>query len=163
MKNHEKNQSYISDKLFEFIEILRDANITISADEVIALFNSVPEIDLGEKGVFRQTFKTTLVKDYTDIPVFDKCFEEYFSSRERFLDGMDSEDLRDFTEKISGALVSEINSQLEKYIDSLDPALITEKTAEEIMQMFLDDLPETEASGGGEGMGIFRSRGGAAG
>jgi len=157
------NQSHISGKLFEFIEILRDANITISADEVIALFNAVTEIDLEEKNIFRQTLKTTLVKDYTDIPVFDRCFDEYFSSRQRFFDGMDSDDIQNLTERIYNNQINEINNQLEKFIDSLDPAILIEKSAEEIMQMFLDELPESDASGGGEGMGIFRSRGGAAG
>jgi len=163
MITEKKNTSYISGKLFEFIEILRDANVTISADEVIAVFKAVTEIDLNDKIVFRQTLKTTLVKDYTDIPVFDRCFEEYFSRRERFLDGMDSDDLQKFADKIPGNLISEIDSQLEKFIESLDPAMLMEKSADEIMQMFLDDLPESEASGGGEGMGIFRSKGGTAG
>jgi len=154
-----KNTSHLSGKLFEFIEILRDANITISADEVIALFKAVTEIDLNDKNVFRQALKTTLVKDYTDIPVFDKCFEEYFSSRERFFDGMDSDDLKDFAEKFSSNLVNEINTQLENYIDTLDPAILMEKSAEQIMQMFLEDLPESNASGGSDGMGLFRTKG----
>jgi uncharacterized protein with von Willebrand factor type A (vWA) domain len=157
------NQSHISGKLFEFIEVLRDANITISADEVIALFNAVTEIDLEEKNIFRQTLKTTLVKDYTDIPVFDRCFDEYFTTRQRFFDGMDGDDLQSLKERVSNNQISEINNQLEKFIESLDPAMLLEKTAEEIMQLFLDDLPETDASGGGEGMGLFRSRGGTAG
>lgn len=157
------NQSHISGKLFEFIEVLRDANITISADEVIALFNAVTEIELEEKNIFRQTLKTTLVKDYTDIPVFDRCFDEYFTSRQRFFDGMDSDDLHSLKDRVSNNQISEINNQLEKFIESLDPAMLLEKTAEEIMQLFLDDLPETDASGGGEGMGLFRSRGGTAG
>lgn len=157
------NQSHISGKLFEFIEVLRDANITISADEVIALFNAVTEIELEEKNIFRQTLKTTLVKDYTDIPVFDRCFDEYFTSRQRFFDGMDSDDLNNLKDRVSNKQISEINNQLEKFIESLDPAMLLEKTAEEIMHLFLDDLPETDASGGGEGMGLFRSRGGTAG
>lgn len=163
MNPEARTHSSISNKLFEFIEILRDANIIISADEVISLFNAVTEIDLEEKNIFRQALKTTLVKDYTDIPVFDKCFEEYFSSRERFFDGMDSDDLTALTDRISSQLINDINSQLEKYIESLDPAILVERSAEEIMNMFLEDLPESESSGGGEGMGIFRSKGGATG
>jgi uncharacterized protein with von Willebrand factor type A (vWA) domain len=163
MNTKKENHSFISGRLFEFIEVLRDANITISADEVIALFNAVTEIDLEEKEIFRQTLKTTLVKDYTDIPVFDRCFEDYFSSRERFFDGMDSDDLKELTDLFPKNLINEINSQLENFIDSLDPAILVEKSAEEIMNMFLDELPESDASGGGEGMGIFRSRSGATG
>ena len=76
-----EGQPHINRKLFDFIEVLRDASIIISADEVIALFNAVPEIDVSDKDVFRQSLKTTLVKDYTDIPVFNRCFDQFFSGR----------------------------------------------------------------------------------
>ncbi len=155
--------SGISNKLFEFIEVLRDANVTISADEVISLFNAATEIELSDKSVFRQALKTTLVKDYTDIPIFDKCFEEYFSKRERFFDGMDSEDIAAFGENLQGNAINEISSQLDKYLESLDPSVMVEKSADQIMQMFLGDLPETDAAGGGDGMGLFRSKSGAIG
>jgi len=73
-----EKQPYINRKLFDFIEVLRDADIVISADEVLSLFTALPEIDIADKVSFRQALKTTLVKDYTDIPVFDKCFNEFF-------------------------------------------------------------------------------------
>lgn len=155
--------SGISNKLFEFIEVLRDANVIISADEVISLFSAVTEIDLNEKDQFRQTLKTTLIKDYTDIPVFNRCFEEYFSRRERFFDGISADELSAFSENLSGNPINDISSQLDKYLESLDPSVLVEKSADQVMQMFLGDLPETDAAGGGDGMGLFRSKSGAIG
>ena len=61
------------------MDVLRDASINISSDEVLSLFNALPHVSLLDRGVFRQTLKTTLVKDYTDIPMFDRCFDEFFS------------------------------------------------------------------------------------
>ena len=60
------------------MDVLRDASVNISTDEVLSLFNALPHISLTDKPVFRQALKTTLVKDYTDIPVFDRCFDEFF-------------------------------------------------------------------------------------
>ena len=86
-----KTGSYITSKLFEFIEVLRDAGVIVSVDEVLAVFSAAPEINVHDKAVFRQTLKTTIVKDHTDIPVFDKCFEKFFTERERFFDNLDAD------------------------------------------------------------------------
>ena len=64
------------------MDVLRDASINISTDEVLSLFNALPHISLMDKQIFKQTLKTTLVKDYTDIPVFDRCFDEFFHGGE---------------------------------------------------------------------------------
>jgi hypothetical protein len=51
---------------------------------------------------------------------------------------------------------------LDKFLDSLDPAFLMERSEDEIMRMFLEELPEG-SSGGGGGMNIFRSRSGTGG
>jgi uncharacterized protein with von Willebrand factor type A (vWA) domain len=154
---NKNRQSFISGKLFEFIEVLRDANVAISVDEIIALFSAVTEIDLNDKAVFKQALKTSLVKDYTDIPIFDKCFEEYFAERKHFFDKITEDDLLNFKNNTGSNLINEINSQLEKYIDSLEPYILMQRSADDILRMFIDDLPESNSSGGGEGIGLFRS------
>jgi uncharacterized protein with von Willebrand factor type A (vWA) domain len=154
---NKNRQSYISGKLFEFIEILKDANITISVDEILTLFSAVTEIDFYDKTAFKQALKTSLVKDYTDIPIFDKCFDEYFASRKHFFDAITENSLTNFANNRENNLINEINSQLEQYIDSLDPNILMQRSADDILRMFLDDLPESNSSGGGEGLGLFRS------
>ena len=156
-------QSHIANKLFEFIEILKDANIPISVDEVITLFSAVTEIDPGDKNVFKQSLKTSLVKDYTDIPIFDKCFDEYFTNNKQFFDAITEDELMSFVNNRNGNIINEINSQLEQYIDSLDPDILIQRSADDILHMFFHDLPESNASGGGDGLGLFRSSAGAIG
>ena len=148
--------SYITSKIFEFIEVLRDAGVIVSVDEVLAVFGAAPEIDVYDKDVFRQMLKTTLVKDYTDIPVFDRCFEQFFTARERFFDNLD-----EGLSALGGSpqdMVDEISSMLDKFLESLDSSIVLEKNPDDIMRMFLDDLPESD-SGGGGGLSLFKTRG----
>lgn len=152
-----KTGSYITSKIFEFIEVLRDAGVIVSVDEVLAVFNAAPEIDVYDKAVFRQMLKTTLVKDYTDIPVFDKCFEEFFAARERFFDNFDG-DLSGLTSGSPQEMVSEISNMLDKFLESLDSTIVLEKSPDDIIRMFLEELPESP-SGGGGGMSLFRTKG----
>ena len=49
-------QSAINQKIFGFIEVLKDADVAISVDEVLSLFQSITEIPLNEKDIFKQTF-----------------------------------------------------------------------------------------------------------
>ena len=148
--------SYITSKIFEFIEVLRDAGVIVSVDEVLAVFGAAPEIDVYDKDVFRQMLKTTLVKDYTDIPVFDRCFEQFFTARERFFDNLD-----EGLSALGGSpqdMVDEISSMLDKFLESLDSSIVLEKNPDDIMRMFLDELPESD-SGGGGGLSLFKTRG----
>jgi hypothetical protein len=152
-----KTGTYITSKLFEFIEVLRDAGIIVSVDEVLSVFSAVPEIDLYDKQVFRQALKTTIVKDHTDIPVFDKCFEEFFTGRERFFDNLDA-DLAALTGGSQQQMISEISNMLDKYLETLDSNIVLEKNPDDIMRMFLEELPES-SSGGGGGMALFKTKG----
>ena len=152
-----KTGSYITSKLFEFIEVLRDAGVIVSVDEVLAVFNAAPEIDVYDKSVFRQMLKTTLVKDYTDIPVFNKCFEEFFTARERFFDNLDG-DMAGLKAGSPQEMISEISNMLDKFLESLDSSIVLEKNPDDIMRLFLDELPESSAGGAG-GLSIFRTKG----
>ncbi len=162
MDSQKANLPPISRKLLEFTGILRDAGVKISADEILTLFEACTEIPVEEKDVFRQTLKTTLIKDYTDIPVFDRCFDEYFSGRERVFDGLTERSMDVLSGTIPEEMIRDLNSQLDDFLDSLDPSILFERSSEEIMNMFLEELPESE-SGGGGGINLFRTRGSSSG
>ena len=74
-----EHEHLASGKLHDFLVILRDANVSISTDEVLSMFQALNHVSIEDKTVFRQALKTTLIKDYTDIPIFETCFREYFS------------------------------------------------------------------------------------
>ncbi|HOV08480.1 MAG: VWA domain containing CoxE-like protein [Spirochaetes bacterium ADurb.Bin218] len=150
-----EKQPYINRKLFDFIEVLRDADIVISADEVLSLFTALPEIDIADKVSFRQALKTTLVKDYTDIPVFDKCFNEFFSGREKLFDNIDVSAVASLIANSNPHLIEELNDLLDQFLDSLGD-LVMERSSEELLNMFLEELLPS-SSGGAGGMSIFKS------
>jgi uncharacterized protein with von Willebrand factor type A (vWA) domain len=70
-------------KLSGFIEVLRDADIPVSTSETMDMFKALDHVSLSQMEGFKQALKTTLIKDYTDIPLFDQCFERYFYSPSR--------------------------------------------------------------------------------
>jgi len=151
-------QRAFNQKIFGFIEVLKDADVSISVDEVLALFQSVTEIPLDEKDIFKQTFKTTLIKDYTDIPVFEKCFEEYFTGREKFFDGINLQELAGVDTLLTPDKIREISEILENFLNSLDGSILAEESENNILKMLLDEL-DTSGSGGGSGLSIFKTSG----
>ncbi len=151
-------QSAINQKIFGFIEVLKDADVAISVDEVLSLFQSITEIPLNEKDIFKQTFKTTLIKDYTDIPVFERCFEEYFTGRESFFEGIDLQELAGVDSLLTPDKIREISEILENFINSLDESTLTEESENNILKMLFDELAES-GSAGGTGISIFKSAG----
>ena len=65
-------------KILEFVRILKDADVRVSPSESIDVFGALGHVDYTDRAVFRQALATTLVKDYTDLPIFDRCFHEFF-------------------------------------------------------------------------------------
>jgi len=152
------NQNTINRKIFEFLEVLKDADIPISVDEVLSLFQAITEIPLDDKEVFRQTFQTTLIKDYTDIPVFEKCFEEYFSGRGRFFDDINFRELAGLDNLLTPEKIKNLSEVLENFLNSLDESVFAEKSESDILNLLLDELSDSGSSGG-TGISIFRTGG----
>lgn len=147
------------------MDVLRDASINISSDEVLSLFNALPHVSLLDRSVFRQALKTTLVKDYTDIPVFDRCFDEFFS-----IDGDIQSDVVDTFRQMNaretlqerGGMreddVSGLEQAIADIIERLPDDAILEKDPEEILSLVLDELEMQAESGGGMGMMFMNAR-----
>jgi hypothetical protein len=63
-----------------FIGVLRDAGVRISLSENIDCFRALEIVGLEDKQTFRSGLRSTLIKKSSDIPVFDRLFETFFSS-----------------------------------------------------------------------------------
>jgi uncharacterized protein with von Willebrand factor type A (vWA) domain len=142
-------------RLYEFIDILRDANIAISADEVLALFSALPHIRILEKNIFRQTLKTCLIKDYTDIPVFEKCFNDFFGSsgdaQAEVVGAFRDMNAREIMLMESGALPhgpAALEKALADFLGSLPGEFILGKSPEELAAAFLGMMSGSGSSGG---------------
>ncbi|OHD70280.1 MAG: hypothetical protein A2W19_07270 [Spirochaetes bacterium RBG_16_49_21] len=154
----------LESKLYDFIDVLRDATIAISADEVLSLFTALPHIQILEKNAFKQTLKTCLIKDYTDIPIFDKCFDDFFS----FKNDAQAEVVGAFRELSSREIIQDtgmphdqvtaLEKSLADFLDSLPGNLIFEKSPEELVSIFLEEMANSDSSGG-MGMMLFNFRG----
>ena len=146
------------------MDVLRDASINMSTDEVLTLFNALPHISLMDKQIFKQTLKTTLVKDYTDIPVFDRCFEEFFHGVEdaqvdvanAFRELAARETLLENT-GMTPEKVEAMEQALSDFIQGLPDEILFERSPEDIMNLFMEELAQAE-SAGGMGQMLFNVR-----
>ena len=162
---YERDDQYrIKKKMFEFIHVLKDAGIYISTSEILDVFEGLQFVDFNRKEVFRQTLATTLVKDYTDIPVFDKCFMEFF---EKKLDikGFDpsvflQDTLNTNSLKQKYQITEAELEELQKQIDTLVDDIFTEhgeKHFRHVMNILLED-PQATSSSGALGQLLFNVR-----
>lgn len=156
--------SAVQVKIYEFMDVLRDASINISTDEVLSLFNALPHVSLLEKSIFKQTLKTTLVKDYTDIPIFDRCFDEFFAGSDDaqvdVVNAFRDMNARDTVRERSGMSpeeMADMEKALSDFIDSLPDEVLFERTPEEILNLLIDELAQSE-SAGGMGQMLFNVR-----
>lgn len=150
-------------KILEFIRILKDADVRVSPSESIDVFGALGHVDFTDRTVFRQALATTLVKDYTDLPIFDRCFHEFFDrspSSESpvpgaLVGGPDSGET--YEEGLSALDMLEAGEEIDAFIDGMDetePGMLTERDAVNIL---LDD-ERLASSSGALGMMIMNVR-----
>ncbi len=159
------SESHILGKVYDFVDILRDANVSISTDEILSLFNALNHTDVDRRGMFKQTLQTTLIKDYTDIPAFEKCFERFFLSGEaqRRVDDAQADDGAEPESPLSrqsegkNAEPDGLGDLMDSFLDSLAENLLLQKNPEELLSLFLDEM-EQSGSSGGTGMALFNTR-----
>ncbi|GAB4350992.1 MAG: VWA domain-containing protein [Candidatus Abyssubacteria bacterium] len=66
-----------------FIDVLRDAGVRVALSENIDCFRALEITGLEDKRAFKYALRSTLIKRSSDIPVFEKLFEMFFSSLTR--------------------------------------------------------------------------------
>jgi hypothetical protein len=65
----------------DFVQVLRHHGVRVSPAESLDALHALGQVGLGERGVARDTLRTTLVKNLDDIETFDRLFDVYFSLR----------------------------------------------------------------------------------
>jgi uncharacterized protein with von Willebrand factor type A (vWA) domain len=65
----------------DFVQVLRRHQVRVSPAESLDALHALEQTGLGERGVVRDTLRTTLVKNSEDIETFDRLFDLYFSLR----------------------------------------------------------------------------------
>jgi uncharacterized protein with von Willebrand factor type A (vWA) domain len=67
-------------RIIEFIAGLRAAGVRVSLAESADAFRAIEEIGAMDRDLFRTALQTTLIKDATDAPEFERLFPIYFGS-----------------------------------------------------------------------------------
>jgi uncharacterized protein with von Willebrand factor type A (vWA) domain len=91
-------------RIIEFVRGLRAAGVRISLAESIDALRAVESLGIQEKVVFRESLRTTLVKESDDFPAFDQLFPLYFGSGGPPLQNATEEMSEDEQEMLEAAL-----------------------------------------------------------
>ena len=67
-------------KILEFGNLLRKSGVRVSMAESIDAFQALDELSLGDREVFQDALRATMVKRSEEIPTFDQLFELYWSA-----------------------------------------------------------------------------------
>jgi uncharacterized protein len=67
-------------RMVEFVAGLRAAGVRVSLAESADAFRAIQELGIQDRELFRSALRTTLVKDSTDTPEFERLFPIYFGS-----------------------------------------------------------------------------------
>ncbi|MFT5195640.1 MAG: hypothetical protein ACI9EW_001858 [Cellvibrionaceae bacterium] len=70
----------MQDRILEFMRGLRAAGVPVSTAEGLDAFDAIGFLGISEKELFRQSLRSTLIKDKPSFEVFDELFPLYFSS-----------------------------------------------------------------------------------
>ncbi|HLH78356.1 MAG TPA: VWA domain-containing protein [Candidatus Binataceae bacterium] len=68
----------MEDKLVEFAGLLRRNGVRVSVSELIEAVRACALVGVGERELFREALRATMVKRAIDEPLFDQFFELYF-------------------------------------------------------------------------------------
>jgi len=148
MKILKENNKGLNHKLYQFIDILRDASIFISTDELLSLFTAIEKIPFDNKTVFKQTLQTTLVKDNSNIPVFSRCFDNFFLNNDNIIDKLSN--LNEISEAFSNEELEIISKEFENFINSLSSEELFEKEKEDLLKLFIEEIIQDGSSMEGE-------------
>lgn len=70
----------MDNRIVEFVRGLRAAGVRVSLAESMDAFDAVSILGVGDKELFRESLRTTLIKESTDFGIFDELFLIFFGS-----------------------------------------------------------------------------------
>lgn len=69
----------LDSRIIEFVRGLRAGGVRVSLAESLDAMRAVGVIGVSDREIFRQSLRTTLIKESSDFPIFDELFQLYFS------------------------------------------------------------------------------------
>jgi len=108
----------MDNRVVDFVRGLRAAGVRVSLAESMDAMRAISALGIQDKEVFRQSLRTTLVKESDDFPVFDELFPLYFGSGGPPMQDA-REDLSENEQEMLKAALSAMSGRLQKLIDWL--------------------------------------------
>lgn len=108
----------MDERVVEFVRGLRAAGVRISVSESIDALHAVDALGITDKDTFRESLRTTLIKDADDRAVFNEMFPLYFGSGGPALQNALEELSADEQEMLKAALQG-LSGQLDALLDWL--------------------------------------------
>ena len=105
-------------RIIEFIRGLRAAGVRVSLAESVDAMHAVDVLGIGEKRLFKESLRTTLVKEVADFAIFDELFPLYFSSSEAPLQNA-LEDMSADEQEMLRAALEAMSGNLQRLLDWL--------------------------------------------
>jgi len=106
-------------RMVEFVSALRAAGVRISLAESADAFKAVDELGVQDRNIFRILLRSSLVKDSSDLPVFDQLFPMFFQSGSPPPMTNPSKGLTPDEAKLIADLLKEMNNRLRKMMEKL--------------------------------------------
>lgn len=66
-------------KIVDFTALLRANGLRVSMSEHLDAFHALAELGIGDREVFKDVLRSTMVKRSVDLPVYDELFDLYFA------------------------------------------------------------------------------------
>ncbi len=124
----------MQDRILEFVRGLRAAGVPVSTAEGLDAFEAIGFMGTDDKELFRQSLRTTLIKDKPSFEVFDELFPLYFSSSDAPLLNA-FEDLTAGEQDMLEQALQSFDGQLDQLLDWLTSG---EGPSEEELQQMMD-------------------------
>ncbi len=126
----------MEERIVKFIAALRSAGVRISLAESADAFQAIDNLGIKDRDLFRLSLQTTLVKDASNIPVFEELFPIFFGSGEAPPMMNPSEDLTPEEARMLADALRQFNDQLRKTLEKLlHGELLSQEELERLAKM----------------------------
>jgi len=109
----------MEERIVKFIAALRVAGVRISLAESADAFKAIDNLGIKDRDIFKLSLQTTLVKDASNIPVFEEMFPIFFGNGDSPPMTNPSEDLTPEEGQMLADALKQFSEQLRKMMDKL--------------------------------------------
>jgi uncharacterized protein with von Willebrand factor type A (vWA) domain len=106
-------------RIVEFVSALRAAGVRISLAESADAFNAVDQLGVQDREIFRVVLRSTLVKDGSDLAVFDQLFPLFFQAGSPPPMTNPSQELTPEEARAIADILKDMNNQLRRMLEKL--------------------------------------------